>query len=113
MRNVSAQLSSPLNEEAADTSNGGLLLCPPTADALTLGALPVGARLVLRCRKDWREATVASVALDLVTLSVGSPKGRTYRLRRPAASMLTLEGSIPVLGEGTWRAARARYDARW
>jgi hypothetical protein len=102
-----------LNEEAADTSTGGLLLCPPAADMLTLGALPVGARLVLRCRKDWREATVVSVALDLVTLSVGSPTGRTYRLRRPAASTVTLEGSIPVLGEGAWRAGRARYDARW
>lgn len=82
-------------------------------DALTLGALPVGARLVLRCRKDWREATVSFVAPDFVTLSVGSPKGRTYRVRRPADTALALEGSIPVLGRGVWRAARARYDARW
>ncbi|HEV2706978.1 MAG TPA: hypothetical protein VGV59_13705 [Pyrinomonadaceae bacterium] len=110
---MSAQLSRPFDEEAADTSVGGLFICAPAQEVPTLGALPVGARLVLRCRKDWREATVVSVALDLVTLSVGSPKGRTYRVRRPADSALTLEGSIPVLGEGVWRAARARYDARW
>lgn len=81
---------------------------------LTLGALPVGAHLILRCRKDWRDASVVSIALDVVTLSVGSPSGRTYRVRRPAEAALTLEGSIPILGVGGgWRAGRARYDARW
>ena len=110
---MSAQLSRPLEEEAADASAGGLSTSAHTSEVLTLGALPVGARLVLRCRKDWREAAVAAVSLDIVVLSVGSPSGRTYRVRRPAASALTLEGSIPVLGEGVWRACRARYDARW
>ena len=82
----------------------------------TLGSLHTGARLVLRCRKDWRGATVSSVALDCVTLSVYAPSGRTYRVRRPPDSPLKLDGSIPVLGEVTsagWRVGLARYDGRW
>jgi hypothetical protein len=80
---------------------------------LTLGSLPVGARLVLRCRKDWRDATVAAVSSEAITISVGSASGHTYRVRRPPASLLFLDGSIPVLGEGCWRSGRVRYDLRW
>jgi len=80
---------------------------------LLLAALPTGARLMLRCRKDWRDATVVSVALEQVTLSVGAPRGRTYRVRRPAATPIFHDGSILVLGEGSWRAGLVRYDARW
>ena len=78
-----------------------------------LGALPVGARLILRCRKDWRDATVLAISPEAITLQVGSPTGRTYRVRRPADSPLSFDGSIPVLGEGCWRAGFARYDTRW
>ena len=80
---------------------------------MTLGSLPVGARLILRCRKDWRDACVAAVSLEGIILSVGSPSGHTYRVRRPHDSLLSLDGSIPVLGEGGWRALRVRYDLRW
>ena len=86
------------------------------ARALTLGSLPVGARLVLRCRKDWRVATVSGFEPAGVRLNVASPSGHTYRVRRPPDSALTCEGPIPLLGELTpagWRAALARYDARW
>lgn len=82
----------------------------------TLSSLPVGARLVLRCRKDWRVATVSAVDPFGVRLNVASPSGHTYRVRRPADAALTHEGAIPILGEIThagWRAALARYDARW
>lgn len=89
----------------------------PTALDLptTLGSLPLGARLVLRCRKDWRTASVAAFEPDLarVVLSVASPSGHTYRVRRPADSPLTIDGPIPVLGEGSWRPGLARYDKRW
>ena len=90
----------------------------PTTDApppTTLGSLPLGARLVLRCRKDWRTASVAAFepAFARVVLSVASPSGHTYRLRRPADSPLTLDGGIPVLGAGLWRVGLARYDKRW
>ncbi|HEU4595662.1 MAG TPA: hypothetical protein VFS10_11015 [Pyrinomonadaceae bacterium] len=87
----------------------------PDAETATLGSLPLGARLVLRCRKDWRTATVAFIdeTTARVVLSVGSPSGHTYRLRRPFDSPLTHDGPIPVLGEGHWRAGLARYDVRW
>lgn len=91
-----------------------LTLSPPDG-ALTLGALPLGARLILRCRKDWRAASVCAFELELgrVVLSVASPSGHTYRLRRPADAALTHDGHLPVLGTGTWRAAFARYEQRW
>ena len=84
-------------------------------EAATLGSLPVGARLILRCRADWRAATVASFepGLGRVVLNVASPKGHTYRVRRPADATLTYDGHLPVLGEGQWRAGLARYDVRW
>ena len=95
--------------EAQDSSSGGL----DVSGGLTLGVLPLGARLMLRCRKDWRDATIVAVSLEKVTLSVISPTGRTYRVRRPPDSPLSLDGPIPVLGEGRWRVGLARYDTRW
>lgn len=92
---------------------GGLEFSERTENVLTLGSLPVGARLILRCRKDWRDACIAAISEEEITLSVGSPSGHTYRVRRPPDSPLSLDGSIPVLGEGSWRNLRARYDLRW
>ena len=84
----------------------------------TLGSLPLGARLVLRCRKDWRTAAVAAFepALERIVLTVASPSGHTYRVRRPADSPLAFHGSIPILSDrdsNGWRVSLARYDARW
>lgn len=83
--------------------------------APTLGSLPVGARLILRCRADWRAATVAAFDPDRgrVVLNVASPGGHTYRVRRPTDAPLAHDGHLPVLGEGCWRAGLARYDRRW
>jgi hypothetical protein len=83
---------------------------PATA---TLGSLPVGARLILRCRADWRAATVSAFEVERVVLNVASPTGHTYRVRRPHDSPLAFDGGIPLLGEGCWRAGLARYDVRW
>jgi hypothetical protein len=90
---------------------------PSAADApaqiQTLADLPLGAHLILRCRKDWRDATIISINIEHATLSVRSPTGRAYRLRRPLASALNFDGPIPLLGTGSWRVGLARYDARW
>jgi hypothetical protein len=110
----------PPDALAQDAAPGGLSLSaaeaatPPDA-APTLGSLPVGARLILRCRADWRAATVAAFDAETarVVLNVASPGGHTYRVRRPADSPLAHDGHFPVLGEGHWRAGLARYDARW
>jgi len=112
----------PPEAPAHDATTGGLLLSADTlsADAAaafapTLGSLPVGARLILRCRADWRTATVAAFEAELgrVVLNVASPSGHTYRVRRPADSPLAHDGHFPVLGQGSWRAGLARYDVRW
>ena len=97
----------------AATAHGGLDTSTDSETILTLGSLHVGARIVLRCRKDWRDATIAARSPEGITLLVGSPSGHTYLLRKPADSPLSLAGSIPVLGEGSWRAGRVRYDLRW
>ncbi len=95
-----------------DASPGGLASSTGIQN-LTLASLPIGARLVLRCRKDWRVAAVALITAETVTLTVASPSGHTYRLRRPPDSLITLDGDIPILGEGAWRVGLARYDVRW
>ena len=100
---------------ATEAPPDGLLLSADFTPAATLGALPVGARLILRCRADWRAAAVAAVNDEAgrVVLSVASPHGHTYRVRRPADAPLTHDGHLPILGEGQWRAGLARYDVRW
>lgn len=92
---------------------GGLQVSVASEAIVTLACLPVGARLILRCRKDWRDATVMAVSPDVITLSINAPSGRTYRVRRPADAPLSFDGTIPLLGAGCWRAGFARYDARW
>lgn len=103
----------PQRPPDAEAHAGGLAASTPNAPSPTLGSLPVGSRLILRCRKDWRAASVAAVEAERVVLSVASPSGHTYRVRRPADSPLTIDGPLPVLGDGAWRACFARYDARW
>lgn len=92
---------------------GGLQVSNETENAPTLSTLPTGARLVLRCRKDWRDATVSVITPEAVTLLVNAPSGHTYRVRRPPDAPLSFHGMIPVLGKGCWQAGFARYDARW
>ena len=105
----------PPEARATTAPPDGLLLSTDCVPAATLGSLPVGARLILRCRADWRAATVASFepAAARVVLNVASPGGHTYRVRRPADSPLAHDGHFPVLGQGCWRAGLARYDVRW
>ena len=112
---MSAKIERPPGASAALAAQtpGGLSFSETSDEVLTLGSLPTGARLILRCRKDWRDACVVAISLEGITLSVGSASGHTYRVRRPHDSILFLDGSIPVLGEGCWRAGRIRYDVRW
>lgn len=112
-RQTEVEPQRPPGIEALEAHADGLSVSSPDDPTPTLGSLPVGSRLILRCRKDWRAASVAAVEAERIVLSVASPSGHTYRVRRPADSVLTLDGPLPVLGDGTWRASFARYDARW
>ena len=122
---MSATFERPPDDSAATLAlitSGGLDASPAIETALEasatakLGALPLGAHIILRCRKDWRTATVVRIELDKITLSVSSPTGRTYRMRRSPDAPLTFHGHIPLLDAGKpscWRAGLARYDVRW
>lgn len=83
----------------------------------TLGELPVGARLVLRCRKDWREGVVSQFYEDKAVLIIWSLTGKTYRLRRPVDALIVFDGRIPILpvecDEIEWRENLIKYDLRW
>jgi hypothetical protein len=83
---------------------------------IALEKLAVGTRLVVRSRKDWRFAAIAKIVNEKVVLTVCSPSGGTYRLRREPDTMLSIEGMVPVLAydaEDTWRDNFGRYDFRW
>ncbi len=81
-----------------------------------LSSLAVGSRLLVRSRVDWRFAAVSRIAEDLVVLTVCSPTGRTYRLRRDSDAQVLVEGTIPILPyekSEDWRDNFSRYDHRW
>jgi hypothetical protein len=78
--------------------------------------MPVGCRLLVRSKKDWRVAVVSRVVEGQTVLSVASPRGRNYRLRRDSAIGLEYDGSIPYLlteEPEKWRDNFSRYDSRW
>ncbi|MBS1794540.1 MAG: hypothetical protein JSS81_11835 [Acidobacteria bacterium] len=81
-----------------------------------LRELPVGARLHVRSKTDWRSAVVCRFTDERATLSVCSPTGRTYRLHRAAESEIVFDGAIPILrveSAEDWRENFTRYDLRW
>ena len=82
---------------------------------ITLGELPVGVRLLLQTKRDWRIAVVSRISeeKERVTLMVCSPTGRTYRKSCAIETPVNFDGAIPFLGEGVWRDTLAKYDFRW
>lgn len=88
-----------------------------TAETLVrLDTLVTGSRLVVRSRKDWRFAAVSKMDEGRVVLTVASPSGYSYRLRRDPDTEILLEGTIPILKydeTDTWRDNLGHYDVRW
>jgi hypothetical protein len=83
---------------------------------IALNALPVGARLLIRSKTDWRSAVVSHFDEEKATLIVCSPSGRTYRLRRTLEAEIIFDGLIPSLkiqSEEDWRENFTKYDFRW
>jgi hypothetical protein len=82
----------------------------------TLGEFPIGSRLLIRSKKDWRTAVVSQFSEEKATLIVCSPSGRTYRLRRNLEVEIVFDGKIPILkieSEENWRENFTKYDFRW
>lgn len=78
--------------------------------------MPIGARLLVRSKTDWRVAVVSQLYEEKATLIVCSPNGRTYRLRRLLEMVIIFDGKIPILKsdlEDTWRENFSKYDVRW
>ncbi|MBP6002879.1 MAG: hypothetical protein KA746_05545 [Pyrinomonadaceae bacterium] len=83
---------------------------------ITLDSLLVGSRLLVRSKTDWRHACVSKHADEKVVLTVCSPSGRTYRIRRALTSEISLNGPIPVLiaeYPDDWHSNFSSYDSRW
>ncbi len=83
---------------------------------ILLRELPVGARILIRSKKDWRAAVISCFTEEKATLLVCSPSGRTYRLNHSLESILFFEGKIPLLKietEEDWRVNFTKYDLRW
>ncbi len=83
---------------------------------ITLENFPVGSRLLVRSRANWRFAAVSKIVEERVVLTVCSPTGRTYRLRRAFDSKVFMEGIIPILvydADDSWRDNFGQYDVRW
>ncbi|HMQ04836.1 MAG TPA: hypothetical protein PKD26_13030 [Pyrinomonadaceae bacterium] len=81
-----------------------------------LGQFPTGSRLVFRSKKDWRIAVICRKADDSVSISVASPTGYSYRLKRPADLEIEFDGHIPYLASeepDDWRSNFTNYDRRW
>lgn len=71
---------------------------------------------MVRSRIDWRFAAVSKVANERIVLTVCSPTGRTYRLRRNMDTAIEIDGHVPVLihdEKEDWRDNFTRYDVRW
>lgn len=88
-----------------------------SAEALrSLSDLPLGGRILVRSRVDWRTAVISRITDDGVTLSVASPKGRNYRLRRTAEHAVGVANGLHYLISETgenWNENFAAYDFRW
>jgi hypothetical protein len=45
----------------------------PAGLQITLASIPLGGRLLIRSKKDWRVAVVSRIGEDKITISVASP----------------------------------------
>ena len=83
---------------------------------MKLANIPLGGRLLIRSRTDWRTAVVSRVSEERITLSVASPKGRNYRLGRDPKLEVECENGVHILCSKQteqWRENFATYDTRW
>lgn len=86
-----------------------------TSENKILADLPIGSRLLVRSKKDWRSAVISKVIEETVTLIVSSPTGFSYRLRRNLQTEIFFDGEMPILenSDENWRDNFTKYDWRW
>ena len=82
----------------------------------TLASLPVGSRLLIRSRKDWRFAAISRISGDRAILTVCSPSGHTYGQGFGIDAQVIKDGSLYLLLNpcaDSWRNNLGHYDKRW
>jgi hypothetical protein len=86
-----------------------------TSETKTLADLPIGSRLLVRSKIDWRTAVISKIVDENVTVSVASPTGFSYRLKRTLETEIYFDGIFPILtiSEENWRENFTKYDTRW
>jgi hypothetical protein len=86
-----------------------------TSETKTLADLPIGSRLLVRSKVDWRTAAISKIVDEKVTLTVASPTGFSYRLKRTLDTEIHFDGIFPILtiSEENWRENFTKYDLRW
>ena len=84
---------------------------------ITLGEFPIGGRLLVRSKKDWRVAVVSRKTEEgVVSISIASPSGYCYRIRRSVDVTVSFDGPLPYLPKENsepWRENFTGYDIRW
>lgn len=88
----------------------------PAEVIVRLSQIPIGGRLMVRSRVDWRTAVVAKHGEEKTTLAVASASGRCYRIYRSLDSLVTCDGNIAVLyseRSEPWKENMLRLDSRW
>jgi hypothetical protein len=86
-----------------------------TPETKTLADLPIGSRLLVRSKVDWRTAAISKIVDENVTLTVASPTGFSYRLKRTLDTEIYFDGVLPILTntDENWRENFTKYDVRW
>lgn len=83
---------------------------------ILLSELPVGTRLLIRTKKDWRSAVISRVGETDVALRVCCSSGRTYWTKRASEMPVVREENIfrlETIADEDWRANFAKFEVRW
>jgi hypothetical protein len=83
---------------------------------ITLSELPVGTRLLLRTKTDWRSAVISRVGETSIALRVCCSSGRSYWTKRAPELSVVQEANIfrlATIVEEDWRTNFAKFEVRW
>ncbi len=78
--------------------------------------LPVGTRLIIRTKTDWRSAVISRIGESGVSLRVCCSTGRVYWTKRASEMEVILEENIfrlETIVEEDWRTNFAKFEVRW
>ncbi|QQS32487.1 MAG: hypothetical protein IPM50_12630 [Acidobacteriota bacterium] len=86
------------------------------AETLRLSDLPLGGRLLVRAKTEWRNAAISRIGDERVSISVESRRGRTYKIFRHPDTEVAKTRTLFYLICGElpdWRTNFLTPDPRW